>query len=252
MRFSTINLIQSKYESKVHKVEIKIENENLANYVMFKLDKLENGFTEEELAQITEVVIDYNSEQESSFVFLEELKKLKNLRSLTLRNGYIYNDNYNIFLYLNNLSELVFDNCEFENADLITMLRLKSLSLINCKIANYNFIDIFKTLEKLAIVNGTVELERINMLRDLNYLQLSYSNITDKTDLRVYSLRELHIDNTNIADLNFLNNLPNLGRIGIDEEQYSNNKDLFDSLMKKDILVLNENMVGFGGAKNEI
>lgn len=132
------------------------------------------------------------------------------------------------------------------------MLRLKSLSLINCKIANYNFIDIFKTLEKLAIVNGTVELERINMLRDLNYLQLSYSNITDKTDLRVYSLRELHIDNTNIADLNFLNNLPNLGRIGIDEEQYSNNKDLFDSLMKKDILVLNENMVGFGGAKNEI
>ena len=38
---------------------IHIENENLANYIMFKLDKIDNGFTEEELNQITEVVIDY-------------------------------------------------------------------------------------------------------------------------------------------------------------------------------------------------
>ena len=28
---------------------IYIENENLANYIMFKLDKIDNGFTEEEL-----------------------------------------------------------------------------------------------------------------------------------------------------------------------------------------------------------
>ena len=80
---------------------INIENENLANYIMFKLDKVDNGFTEEELNEITEVVIDYNNEIDSSFVFLEELSKLKNLKTITLRNGYIFNDNYNIFLNLN-------------------------------------------------------------------------------------------------------------------------------------------------------
>ena len=36
-----------------------IENENLADYIMFKLDKIDNGFTMEELDQITEVVIDF-------------------------------------------------------------------------------------------------------------------------------------------------------------------------------------------------
>ena len=77
---------------------INIENENLANYIMFKLDKVDNGFTEEELNKITEVVINYNNETDSSFVFLEELSKLKNLKTITLRNGYIFNDNYNKIL----------------------------------------------------------------------------------------------------------------------------------------------------------
>jgi len=98
---------------------IDIKNENLANYIMFKLDKIDNGFTEQELNQITDVVIDYNEESESSFAFLEELMKLKNLKTITLRNGYIFNDNYNIFLNLKSLSEFVFESCEFENADLI-------------------------------------------------------------------------------------------------------------------------------------
>ena len=80
---------------------IRIENENLANYVLFKLDKLENQFTEEELEQITEVVINYDDESDSSFVFFNELLKLKKLKSITLRNGEIYNENYNIFLKLN-------------------------------------------------------------------------------------------------------------------------------------------------------
>ena len=61
---------------------INIENENLANYIMFKLDKVENGFTEQELNQIFEVVIDYNNEIDSSFVFLEELTKLKSIKVL--------------------------------------------------------------------------------------------------------------------------------------------------------------------------
>ena len=135
---------------------ITIENENLANYIMFKLDKIDNGFTEEELDKITEVVIDYKEETDSSFVFLEELLKLKGLKTITLRNGYIFNDNYNIFLKLNNLSEFVFENCEFENADLIASLKLKSLSLINCKINDYSFINVFENIEELTVVNGKV------------------------------------------------------------------------------------------------
>lgn len=231
---------------------INIENENLANYIMFKLDKMDNGFTEEELNNITEVVIDYNNESDSSFVFLEELLKLKNLKTITLRNGYIFNDNFNIFLYLNNLSEFVFENCEFENADLISSINLKALSLINCKIESYSFINVLENLEELTIVNGQIELKKLNRLNNLKYLQLSYSNVIENIDLNINALEELYIDNTNINNFNFLNNLLNLKRISIDEIQYNNNQELFNNLIKRNILVLNENMVEFGGENNEI
>ena len=231
---------------------INIENKNLANYIMFKLDKADNYFTEEELNKITEVVIDYNNETDSSFAFLEELSKLKNLKTITLRNGYIFNDNYNIFLNLNNLSEFVFEDCEFENADLIASLKLKSLSLINCKIESYSFVNVLENLNELSIINGTIEIEKLNMLSHLKYLQISYSNISDNAELNIDTLEELYIDNTNINNFNFLNNLLYLKRISIDENQYRNNKDLFNNLIKRNILVLNENMVEFGGENNEI
>lgn len=231
---------------------VNVKNENLANYIMFKLDKLDNNFTEQELNQITEVVIDYNDESESSFAFLEELTMLKGLKSITLRNGYIFNDNYNIFLNLNNLSEFVFENCEFENADLIASIKLKALSLINCKIENYAFVNLFELLEELTIINGEVEIGKINMLKNLKYLQLSYSNIVKNANLNIDKLEELYIDNTNIDNFNFLNNLLNLKRISIDKKQYKTNKRIFDDLMKNNILVLNENMVEFGDENNEV
>ena len=43
---------------------INIENENLANYIMFKLDKVDNGFTEEELNEIIEYAKEFNKTHE--------------------------------------------------------------------------------------------------------------------------------------------------------------------------------------------
>ncbi len=229
---------------------ISIENSNLADYAMFKLDKLDNSFTKEELAKITEVVIDYNNE--SDLNFLEELLKFPNLTTITIRNGHIFNDNYNIFLKLNSLNDFTFENCDFENADLIASLKLNSLSLVNCRINNYSFLKLFKNLEKLTIINGEIPIAIINSLTNLKYLQLSYSNITNCDDINIKSLEELYIDNTNIHDFNFLNSLLKLKRLSIDEKQYNNNKELFNNLLKKDILVLNENMVEFAGEYNEI
>lgn len=230
--------------------KINIKSKNLSNYVMFMLDKIENSFTKEELNKITDVVINYNDEDDDDF--LEDLLKLENIKSITLRNGYIFNDNYNIFLKLNNLTEIVFEKCEFENVNLITSLKLKSLSLINCKIEEYSFMSLLENLEELSIVNGTLEIKKLNMLKHLRYLQISYSNIIDNEKLNISSLVELYIDNTNIFVFDFLNNLSELKRISIDENQYNNNKDLFNDLMKENILVLNENMVEFGGENNEI
>ena len=228
---------------------IKIDNENLANYVMFKLNKSGNKFTQEELNEIFEIVIDYRDEDDSSFVFLEELKKFNNLKSITLRYGFIHDDNYNIFSCLKNLSEIVFDNCKFEDADLIASLNINALSLINCDIRSYDFIDSFDDLRELTIVSGNVKFSKINNLNKLRYLQLSYSNIInlfDNSILNIDSIEELYIDNTNINDFSFLNNMSKLKKVSIDAKQYENNKKIFNNLIKKNILVYNENMVLFG------
>ena len=208
-----------------------IDNKNLANYIMFKLDKLENGFTEEELNQITEVVIDYDEEEESSLIFLNELLKLKQIKSITIRNGFIYNENYRIFLALPHLTEFVFDQCEFENYDLVSSLKLTSLSFVNCKIENYSFVLLIQSLEELTIINGEIEMAKINMLKNLKYLQLSYSKVVHDVALNIDSIEELYIDNTNIRYFEFLNNLHHLKKVSIDEKQYNYNKDFFHQLM---------------------
>ena len=226
---------------------ITIKNENIANYVMFILDKLDNEFTEEELNTITEITIDYEEILENNSI-LKELLLFRNLNTLNLRNAYIYNDDYNYLLNLEKLNNLYLDRCKFENADLIASLKLKSLSLINCEINNYLFVNLLTELEELTIINGEVDIDNINKLTKLNYLQLSYSNILgNELVIKLDNLKELYVDNTNIRNLTFTNNLLNLNRLSIDEFQYKYNNQFIKQLRNRNISIYNENMVEFLG-----
>ena len=226
---------------------ITIKNENIANYVMFILDKLDNKFTEEELNTITEITIDYEEILENNSI-LKELLLFRNLNTLNLRNAFIYNDDYNYLLNLEKLNNLYLDRCKFENADLIASLKLKSLSLINCEINNYLFVNLLTELEELTIINGEVDIDNINKLTKLNYLQLSYSNILgNELVIKLDNLKELYVDNTNIRNLTFTNNLLNLNRLSIDEFQYKYNNQFIKQLRNRNISIYNENMVEFLG-----
>lgn len=226
---------------------ITIKNENIANYVMFILDKLDNEFTEEELNTITEITIDYEEILENNSI-LKELLLFRNLNTLNLRNAFIYNDDYNYLLNLEKLNNLYLDRCKFENADLIASLKLKSLSLINCEINNYLFVNLLTELEELTIINGEVDIDNINKLTKLNYLQLSYSNILgNELVIKLDNLKELYVDNTNIRNLTFTNNLLNLNRLSIDEFQYKYNNEFIKQLRNRNISIYNENMVEFLG-----
>ena len=231
---------------------ITIKNENIANYVMFVLDKLDNEFTEEELNTITEITIDYEEILENNSI-LKELLLFRNLNTLNLRNAFIYNDDYNYLLNLEKLNNLYLDRCKFENADLIASLKLKSLSLINCEINNYLFVNLLTELEELTIINGEVDIDNINKLTKLNYLQLSYSNILgNELVIKLDNLKELYVDNTNIRNLTFTNNLLNLNRLSIDEFQYKYNNQFIKQLRNRNISIYNENMVEFLGDNYEV
>jgi len=230
------------------KDKIIFKNTNIANYVMFMLDKIDNEFTSEELEKITELTIDYD---EDNNIILEELFVFKNLESLYLRNGFIDNTYLTFLLCFEKLNSIYFDKCEFENADLIALLKLKELSLINCKINNYSFIMVLTELEHLSIVNGKIEISKINKLKRLKYLQLSYSNILDNIGLDLENLRELYIDNSNIETLEVIKKLVNLKKISIDEKQYYNNKKIIGDLLNNGIEVYNDGIIEFNEAYNE-
>ena len=226
---------------------ITINNDNLLDIILFRLDKLENQFTQEELDQIREIVIDFDMEDSPIFSVLKEALKLRKLESLTIRNANFLNDDFSYLLQFLLLKEIVFENCEFENADLIASLKVTSISFIHCRIVDYTFVNLFSQLKELTIIDGSVEMHKINSLNLLSYLQLSYSNIKDTEELSISSIKELFIDHTNIHSIDFVKKLPNLERLSIDEVQYNNNRSIVEYLINNHIRVFEDNMIEIGG-----
>lgn len=231
----------------MNKETINIANRSIADYLMFKLDKIENSFTIEELKQITEITLNYNEIQEDNEeINLEILNYFTNLEDLTLLNFSISNLDFDTFFNLSKLNSLKLISCTFETPVLIAGLNLKKLSLMNCDIDDCKFIYTIETLKKLTITKASVSLKQLNRLKNLEYLKLSFSTIIDKEEqLILPNLRALTIDNTNLKDISFTNNLPNLSTLSIDETQYLANADIIKNLMAKNIKIMNEEIVEF-------
>ncbi len=225
---------------------IKIDNTDLANYIMFKLDKEDNSFSREELNQIDEIIINpININGEYEKINLEVIKLFLNLKKILFKNLAIDENTINNLFSMETLESIYFEKCELKNENLLKDLQIKEIGFINCNIVDYSFVYEMSNLQSLAIVNGVVSISGVNKLKKLEYLQLSYSSMIDIEKLNLPFLKELHIDNTNLMDTSNLENLTNLQRIGISEEQYVEEKNYYKNLIQKGIIVLNQNLLEF-------
>lgn len=224
---------------------MKIENQEIATQVMFKLNKVDNDFTQKELDNITELFLDYNSLQETSFN-LRHLTLFTNIKDLTFINFNFSNYDLNVLNKIKTLQSLTFDRCHFKEASILKDFKLISLSLINCNINNYDFIYKMKSLKMLSIVKGSILLNNLNKLNKLEFLQLSASNIEDvKSKLKIKSLKNLYINNTPIIDLSNIQYIKNLNILSLSQNQFDANKLLLEPLMKNGLTIKNEGMVNF-------
>lgn len=220
---------------------MRIESFNLSNYIMFKLNKIDNEFNEEELNKIDEVII-------SSEDSLADASLFNNLSDLTICDKFIENSFFKILFNLKNLKSINFTRCEFENADLISSLNVSNLDLVNCNINNYKFIYIMSDLVSLTVVNGEIDFDLINRLKLLKYLNVSYSDISnDRAYLKLNDLEKLYINNTSISNFSYLINLINLKLLSVDEKQYKNNLDIINKLKKRNVDILSEGILSFEG-----
>ena len=233
---------------------IKIDNTDLANYIMFKLDKEDNSFSVEELGEIDEIIINpININGEYEKINLEVIKYFSNLKRILFKNLTINDNIITDLVSIKSLESIYFEKCEFENVNMLIVLKTKEIGFINCEIVDYSFVYEMKNLQSLAIVNGLVSISGVNNLKKLEYLQLSYSNMIDIETFNLPFLKELHIDNTNLMDTSNLENLTKLQRIGISEEQYVEGEKFYKNLIQKGVLVLNQNLLEFneGSVLNE-
>lgn len=220
---------------------MRIESFNLSNYIMFKLNKIDNEFSDEELNKIDEVII-------SSEDSLDDVSLFNNLSDLTICDKFIENNFFKILFNLKNLKSINFTRCEFENADLISSLNVSNLDLVDCNINNYKFIYIMSDLVSLTVVNGEIDLDLINRLKLLKYLNVSYSNIVnERGHLKLNDLEQLYINNTSISNFSYLINLINLKLLSVDEKQYENNLDVINKLKERNVDILSEGILSFEG-----
>ena len=220
---------------------MRIESFNLSNYIMFKLNKIDNEFNEEELNKIDEVII-------SSEDSLDDVSLFNNLSDLTICDKFIENNFFKILFNLKNLKSINFTRCEFENADLISSLNVSNLDLVDCNINNYKFIYIMSDLVSLTVVNGKIDFDLINKLKLLKYLNVSYSDISnDRAYLKLNDLEKLYINNTSISNFSYLINLINLKLLSVDENQYKNNLDIINKLKERKVDILSEGILSFEG-----
>ncbi len=225
---------------------ITIDNSELANYLMFKLDKLENEFSEEELEQIEELVLNpYDINEEYHELDLDVLKYFKNLQTISFSNLLITDFDFENLYKMPNLTGLSFDKCTFENINKIKSLNLLELSIINCDIEDLSFVYGLNTLKSLSILNGNLSLSKINNLKDLVFLEISSSKVNDIEKLTLPLLEELYIDETDINNLDIIIDLSNLKKLGLSREQYENNKSIIEVLQNKNVELLNDGIVPF-------
>ncbi len=230
---------------------IVIKNKNLADILMFKLNKLDNEFTLEELSTIIELTINpVNINGDYTPMDLEALAYLTNLEELEILNISVNNNVLAHLLRLAQLKSIVFDRCQFENLTNLAQLNITKISFINSNL-DYSFLATMTELNKITIINFEYfDLTYLLPLKKLNTIELSYTNINNVNLFEQLAyIENVYIDNNNIIDLSFLLNYSNLKEISICQKQYKDNENVIKLLMNNGVKIYDEKFLLYLGVE---
>ena len=220
---------------------MKFNSEQLTNYIGFKLDVLDNEFTQEQLNSLKELVIDYEYGLD-----LDILKYFNNLESLEIRNFEINKETLNIILSMNNLKDLSFQLCIFNTTENMNMLNLKELHLDCCNIEDYSFIFDMINLERLTLAGlKNLNIYELNKLINLKYLNISHTTCSNDV-INITNLEELYIDGSSIRNIDFVLDLSNLKKLSLSKEQYENKNDIIEKIKNRDIEIYDYSIMLLG------
>lgn len=224
---------------------MKIVNKDLALYLGFKLNKIGNEFSEEELSKLKELSFNQlNSFGEYVEVDIDVLKYTKNLNNLEFRNFEITDNILEEIKNINTLNVLSFKHCIIDDFNKIGEINVDNLSITNNIKLNTNFL-IGKQYERLCLNDSDyLDIQNMQDMNELTFLSISNSNVINSDCLKkLTGLNSLFIQNTNIDDISFLLELPNLKEVGIDRELYENNNEIIFELEERGVVFLDNGLI---------
>lgn len=174
-----------------------------------------------------EMIVDGNER----FDFINQVLNDNSVEDIEFRNCDFLNEELLKIVEFKNYERIAFIDCSFEDESLIKNIKTESLSLTNNTINSYEFIYEMVDLRNLTVVNGKIDAYKLNTLSKLEYLRVSHSFVVNIEKLFLEDLKFLFIDNTNIDNLSFVKNFPNLNLLSISEKQKVDNINTLKSIL---------------------
>ncbi len=177
-----------------------------------------NEITEEDFAKITAFVYTHH-EDETSYAEFRDIKLLAKCTNLkTVHLAYIGYPYYSIPKWMRILAKLgIYDlseKCAIDLRPLEKLPNLESLCLISVSFKNLDIIKGHKKLKELAFSEIPVsdnELGLLKELKELNYLSISYTQVSNLGPLsKLTNLQVLNFHDCQISDLEPIKKLLNL------------------------------------------
>jgi Leucine-rich repeat (LRR) protein len=216
---------------------MKIRNENLALYLGFKLNKIGNEFTTEELGGLTELNLNQLNEfGEQEEVDVEVLDYTPNLETLTLRNFEITDELIEKIKKMPNLKSIAFDRCIISDFSKIGEIDVDYLSITNNRFLTTDFLK--GKNYKALILNDSdnIDIANIADMEGLEVLYVTNSHVENPDMIgKLKNIRTLHIENSDIEDISFMGDMENLTTVGLDRDAYVRSEGTVTKLLDRDV-----------------
>lgn len=174
----------------------KIIDNNLSRIIKLKMCTSDINDIEE-IENIS--IQDVNLMQNRLNIDLTEIKKLKNLKSVSIKFFEITDEIIEAINELKYLEHINFSMCKFKNKKMI-LGNLKSIIIYNCQDFAIDMLKENTEIEELQIIHsGIINIVDLNIFKDLKYLKIAHCNaISIQSISKLEDLEQLYLNHLEI------------------------------------------------------
>lgn len=218
----------------------KIIDKNLSRII--KLKMCTNDINDiEEIEDLS--IQDVNLMQNKIYIDLIEIKKLINLKSVSLKFFEITNDIIEALNQLEYLEHIEFSMCIFKDINIV-LRNIKSIIIYNCQDFSIDMLKENTTIEELQIIHsGIINISDLSKFKGLKYLKIAHCSAISIPNIRILeSLEQLYLNHLEIPYDIDISKMKNLKLVSLSGSNVPNREKYIEKLsnQNKELTVIFE------------